>query len=86
MRKRTAQLLSAKDLFDQTHTVMREGYSGRGMFGKETFAVEYKDTQDLALAAALAMKLVESPDDEAAFLDDLGELRFDQMGYGMIAY
>ena len=86
MRKRTAQLLSTKDLFDQTYVVMREGYSGRGMFGKETFAVEYKDTEDLILAAALAMKQVESPDDEAAFLDDLAELRFDRIGYGMIAY
>lgn len=59
-----------------------EGYSGRGMYGEETFAVGTDDAVNLLLSAVWAA--AENPGDVPAEKPD--ELMLDSLGKGDVVY
>lgn len=70
---------------------MREDYSGRGMMGETTAAVEADSFTDVLRAAVdVAGDVVKSPDCYEFNYDDfykaMKKLRYDQMGRGLIFY
>ena len=67
----------AEALAESGDVTIYEGYSGRGMFGEQTTAVRYDRDVDLLAAVCAA-----GPD----WLDEVTQLRFDNLGRGYIAY
>lgn len=76
---------------------LHEGYSGRGMYGDLTDAVAFDNWSDLVQSvAAAAIRLSEDHDETAEesddnidpdmFVHDLGAIRTDNMGRGVIVY
>ena len=65
----------------ETQASLMEGYSGRGMGGRETVAVSTDDPVNLLLAAV--REAVESPDDVPEMPD---ELMRDSLGKGEVVY
>jgi hypothetical protein len=74
-----------------------EGYSGRGMYGDSTDAVTFDNWSDFVQSvAAAAIRLSEDHDETAEksddnidpdmFVHDLGAIRTDNMGRGVIVY
>ncbi len=67
---------------DERITVIKT-YSGRGMFGRSTFALSVPDVAVLtAVAGGARMKAA----DREAFVEDLKSLRSDTLGYGVVVY
>lgn len=75
---------------------LREGYSGRGMFGKTTTGIIYDSQSDLHVCiAAVGVRLgseeaadpnVDLPVSADMFVEDMRALRFDNMGRSSIVY
>ena len=57
-------------------------YSGRGMYGKSCFGIDYDTADDLAV---FLMRLYEVLGEDVA-IDMAENIRLDNMGLGMIAY
>ena len=60
-----------------------ESYSGRGMFGKTTAAVEINNLAEWTVAVA---QTVASSDDPYAVAMAMAKIRYDDLGRGMIFY
>lgn len=68
---------------------IRDDYSGRGMFGKSEHAVVFDNHTDFHRAlvfAAFELGQDGSFEDPESFLLDLGNLRLDSMGLGIVVY
>lgn len=64
---------------------IRSDYSGRGMYGKTTYAIVTNNMGNfVAAVASAAVEMV--PELQAGFVEDMQNLRLDNMGLGMIAY
>jgi len=61
---------------------IRDGYSGRGMYGEQTFAIVVDDVCDLI--PALLRQAQEDPESVPDF--SLFKLRQDSMGLGIVLY
>ena len=87
MRQETATAIRRAAESEDLSCSCRHDYSGRGMFGKTTWAVEVDGPTDFIVAVALAASEFEPGSVEAAdFCADLGNVREDQMGLGLIFY
>jgi hypothetical protein len=95
MKKETAELLVEAAQDQNINATLRRDYSGRGMFGKTTHAVELPRLDQLAaVAACAAVDLVRRIDESDApegftmrdFVEDLRRLRTDNMGLDYIVY
>lgn len=83
MRQALATLL-AEDMGE-----IRDDYSGRGMYGDNTFAVVFdcqSDFQNALVFAAYAIGRDDSPDSAEDDLQALSSLRLDSMGLGIVVY
>ncbi len=83
MQLKTAKaIVKAAEEMDLTVT-LREGYSGRGMYGKTTTGVvgSHSDVMKAIAAAAMDCK----KEDQEEFLEDM-DLATDSMGRSMIFY
>jgi hypothetical protein len=81
---------------------LREGYSGRGMYGKETTAIVAENINDILNAAGMAFEALvrealdlDSENEKTAtailrqtqeIQGELSEIRYDSYGRGMIFY
>ena len=67
---------------------VRDSYSGRGMYGEETYAVVFDSQSDYQRALLYAaFNLGETgADDVEGLLADLAKLRTDSMGLGIVVY
>jgi hypothetical protein len=80
----------AKKLADTAETCqitinLRESYSGRGMFGKTTWAIDFdswNDFTELAVETAGNMEQTE----RRQFLQAIKRMRSDSMGLGIVVY
>lgn len=62
---------------DVTH---REGYSGRGMYGRTTDGVVGSQGDVIQAIAAVAHQMGQDGEDGDEFVDAMGKLSFDNMG------
>lgn len=65
---------------------LRENYSGRGMFGKQTAGVVGSLSDIIGAIAAVAFEMGNHGDDEVEFLREMRRLRTDNMGHNIIVY
>ncbi len=90
MRVETAKLIVEAGRADGIDVRLSEGYSGRGMFGKTTAAVTADSQSDLLRAVAratLKLHAAANCDQEVeSFLEEMGGLRKDAMGLGVVYY
>ena len=91
MKKNVAHLL----VNHSDSLTLSEGYSGRGMFGKTTYAViadsssGFHDALASVVDAAIAgdfNTLYENQDDAGDIVDFIRDMRSDNMGMGLIYY
>ena len=77
-------------LLTENYGEIREDYSGRYMYGKETIAVIYEDPsqfQECLVNAAFALGMDEDINNKAYdILEELYKLRTDNMGLGIVVY
>jgi len=78
------------DLLESEGGELYEGYSGRGMYGKETTAVTFDSESDareamLQVAYYAGGEAGEDPTAEEV-LEDLKKARFDSLGLGVVVY
>lgn len=97
MKLETAEAIKeAADCIGSMDFSIREEYSGRGMFGRSTAALEYGDQNDLMVAVAYAAACIKesecandaepqelSVDD---FLDEIRKFCHDNMGRDFVVY
>jgi len=90
MKREIAELLN--DVSDGKGQLY-EGYSGRGMFGNETWAVTFDSTEDYTSSLIDAAYQVGVDCGETMGrvngefeLDDLKNMRTDSMGFGIVVY
>ncbi len=78
------------DLLTEDMGEIRDDYSGRGMYGTQTYAVSFDSESDFrtsALSAAFALgEQAETDDDVYDHLEALKLLRMDSMGLGIVVY
>jgi hypothetical protein len=95
VKKETAELLVEAAHDENINATLRKDYSGRGMYGKTTHAVELPRLDQLAaIAAVAAAEMVREQDGKIVppeytlrdFVDDLRRLRSDNMGLDYIVY
>jgi hypothetical protein len=87
MKLETAQALERAAFDVGVEVEARESYSGRGMFGDTTAAVEFAHWRDLLVAVAqAALDADDEAGEDAELLEELHRLRFDDMGLGHVAY
>ncbi len=65
---------------------IRRDYSGRGMNGSTTWAVVARDMADFVGAVTSAAFELRPDKDSCDFVEDMRDLRFDNMGRGIVAY
>jgi hypothetical protein len=85
-----------EDAADGLDGVFTDEYSGRGMYGKTCVGVEFEDTSNLiALGIAIAYNVAENAllvhgadplDAIDNVMNDLQNMRWDNMGTGIIVY
>jgi uncharacterized protein (DUF2147 family) len=93
--KHAEKIVEAGEMLDSEFK-LRSDYSGRSMHGRTTAAIVCDDQADLIAACALAagrmaQEAAEADEDEEvedyeAFAESLRQLRFDNMGHGIVAY
>ena len=83
----------AKMIVDNTDTwderlSVRDGYSGRSMYGKETCGIVYDNLGDLmrGIAQTAADLAFEDESRLEDFMEELENIRLDNMGLSMIVY
>ena len=88
-----SQVLDALNQAGLDDDALYEGYSGRGMYGHETWGVVTSSRDQLKVFAALAAFAAHADDDEADAYDiaevasELADAAsFDSMGYDQIMY
>lgn len=98
MRANVAQFIAESAIKIGIELRLRGGYSGRGMFGRETTALQYPSEGTLLKAivqAAADIALLEEdakkdgdppPCSLQDLMDDLAASRRDQMGYDEVIY
>lgn len=95
MRLSTAQaLLAAADALGVEGVALLEGYSGRGMYGRQTVALTANRVMDLMpLVAQATLELSGGtqggrplPEALAPFLEDVSDLAHDSMGRGVVVW
>lgn len=91
MKMSTAQALqrAAEELGVQCD--IRDAYSGRGMYGRHTWAVIVTGAHVIAPIAAQAMKMIKEAgtidgQEETDLVQDLLKLRTDDMGFDKVVY
>ena len=96
MKKSTAELIveASENIggceYPDITLVLYEGYSGRGMFGSKTHGVTGKYGSFIAAVAEASAELVENHGKDSTewvnFLEDLENVRTDNMGLDLIFY
>ena len=87
MKEETAYAIQNAANEDGVELDLRDSYSGRGMYGKTTFAIVADSHGKLFGAIAYAASEMEPGSDEASdFCDDCRGFRIDSLGRGIVVY
>jgi hypothetical protein len=85
MKQSTAEALKRAGDWVGVEVTIHPDYSGRGMFGKTTVAIELEAPSELSVLVAVATKMYVSDVDFKGFLADVC-FKQDKMGHGVILY
>ncbi len=91
-RKIATLIVAAADQIGGLEVEIYEGYSGRGMMGRETTGISVHNHNTLLQCVALAASQVEEDKDSEdrltidEFVEGLSDVRFDSLGRDMIVY
>ena len=86
MNQQTAKAIFDAAMSTDLEVEIRDGYSGRGMFGRKTTAIIFDELADLLVPVAQAARDIPDEAEAEAFLLDVANLRFDNLGRSQIAY
>jgi hypothetical protein len=84
MKLETAKLIADADGTGDVEVY--EGYSGRGMYGDETTGITGPESDLVAAIARAGVDLEPGSDEANSFVDDLSNVRYDNMARDTIFY